>query len=422
MAESVQRHVRIGIARLTDSVVIAAARERGEFAREGIEVEVSRHEAWAAIRDQLAYGEIDGAHMLSPMVVASTAGLGPFPGRFTTSFCNNLNGNAITVSNELYAEMQEVGGTDRWARPVSARLISEVCARRMDAGQRPLTFAVVYPYSMHNYQLRYWLAAGGVHPDRSLEIIVVPPSRMVDVMSRGEVDGFCVGDPWNAEAVRQGVGHTLITSAEIWSNGPEKVFGVRKDWAEANPGTHKAMIRAMLRAARWVDHPDNRIEAAEIAAMPAYLDMPAERIISSLTGEHRQSGAGEVVDMPDFNVFHRYAANFPWRSHALWIAAQMVRWGQAPRGLDLRKVAIEAFDPAPFREAARDEGVATPLIDFKVEGAHNEAWILERASSPVAMGRDVLVDSVALDPDEADDYLDSQSIHAMRGEPVGEIA
>ncbi len=416
MADGVQRRVRVGIGRLTDSVVIAAARERGEFAREGIDVAVSRHESWAAIRDQLAYGEIDGAHMLSPMVVASAAGLGPFPGRFTTSFCNNLNGNAITVSNELYCEMREIGGSEGWSRPVSARLVSEVCARRMDRGQRPLTFAVVYPFSMHNYQLRYWLAAGGVHPDRALEIIVVPPSRMVEVMSRGEVDGFCVGDPWNAEAVREGIGHTLITSAEVWSNGPEKVFGVRRDWAEANRETHEALIRAMLRAARWVDHPGNRAEAAEIAGLPDYLDMPAERILSSLTGAGRQSGAGERVDMPDFNVFHRYAANFPWRSHAMWIAAQMVRWGQAPMGLNLRAVALEAFDPSPFREAARAEGVASPEIDFKVEGARDAAWVLDDATSPIAMGRDMLIDGVALDPDETADYLDSQSIHAMRAE------
>lgn len=402
-----QTRVRIGFIRLVDCVTIAAAKVRGEFEAEGLDVVLTRHESWAAVRDQLAYGEIDAAHLLSPMVVASAAGLGPFPNQLRTSFAINLNGNAITVSHALADEMDAFTG-DGGAGPVRlARQIKAVVESRRRAGGDMLTLAVVYPFSMHNYELRYWLAAGGVHPDADVRIVVVPPSRMVETLMSGAIDGYCVGEPWNSEAVHAGLGRVLVTSAEIWSNGPEKVLGVRRDWADANPATHEALIRALLRASIWVDQPENREEAAKIAAGEAFVDLPAGRLACALTRA------------PDFNVFHRHAANFPWRSHAAWIAAQMMRWGQAPETADIASIAEAAFDPAPYRVAAAALGVAAPLVDYKAEGAHEAPWMLDGASAPIAMGADQLLDGRVFRIEDGPATADAFGIHSMRKAPAG---
>ncbi len=402
-----QLRVRIGFVRLVDCVTIAAAKVRGEFEAEGLDVTLTRHESWAAVRDQLAYGEIDAAHLLSPMVVASAAGLGPFPNQLRTSFAINLNGNAITVSNPLFEEMEGFAREGESGPVRFARQLKAVVEARRRAGGDMLTFAIVYPFSMHNYELRYWLAAGGVQPDMDVRIAVVPPSRMVDALLSGAVDGYCVGEPWNSEAVHAGIGRVLVTSSEIWSNGPEKVLGVRREWAEANPATHRALIRAMLRASAWVDRPENRQEAAEIAAGEDFVGLPAGRLACALTSA------------PDFNVFHRHAANFPWRSHAAWIAAQMIRWGQAPDTADIAAIAEAAFDPAPYRTAAAAVGVAAPTVDFKTEGAHDAPWMLGEASAPIAMGADCLLDGKTFQIGEAAASAEAFGIHSMRKAPAG---
>ncbi|MEM8920642.1 MAG: CmpA/NrtA family ABC transporter substrate-binding protein [Pseudomonadota bacterium] len=397
--------LRIGMARLTDGIVFAIAKEMGAFERQGLNVSLSRHDSWAAIRDQLALGDLDAAHMLSPMVAGSAAGLGPFPHIFATAFAINLNGNAITVSNSLYEQMCEAAPETMSRRPLSAKALKRVVEARAAAGGAPLSFATVYPFSMHAYELRYWMGAAGIDPDRDLSLSIIPPGQMVDSLAAGVIDGYCVGEPWNNTAVSAGLGRTLITSSEIWSNSPEKVLGVRKDWAERYPNTHQALLRALLEAAAWVDKPENRIAAAQIAAKPQYVGAPFDEIVGSLTGENRQTAGDARVDMPDFNVFYRYAANFPWRSHAKWIMAQMIRWGQAPADLDIDAAAKEAFRPDLFRIAAEEMDAPCPKIDEKIEGAHVHSWALEEATRPIAFGPDRFLDGRRFDPADIEGYL-----------------
>lgn len=404
----------IGFARLSDCAVLAAAEARGNFAKYGLNVTLKRFDSWAAMRDALGHRTIDAAHMLAPMVVASAAGLGPYPGAFTTSFAFNLNGNAITVSTALYEQMCTAAPDTMHRRPLSAAALKRLVIQRQEAGAAPLVFAYVYPYSMHAYELRYWLGAAGIDPHRDVQLIVIPPNQMVDSLAAGLIDGYCVGEPWNNAAVVAGHGRTLITSGEIWSNSPEKVLAVRNDWAQDNPDTHLTLLKALLESAAWVDQPANRVTAAQIVSGPSYIDAPFDEVVGSLTGRNRQTGGETRADMPDFNVFHRYAANFPWRSHAKWILSQMIRWGEAPREIDIDAVAEAAFQPQLYRSAARALSVACPTIDEKTEGTHDHAWVLMEATLPIAFGPDRFMDGRVFDPANIDAYLDGFGIRTHK--------
>jgi len=406
--------LRIGFARLSDAATIAAAKERGTFEAFGLDVSLTRFRSWAALRDALGTGAIDAAHMLSPMVVASAAGLGPFPNSFTTAFTLNLNGNAITVSNALFAAMQKASPEALQRIPLTADAVAAVIRSRHEQKRPPLTFAHVYTHSMHAYQLRYWLGAAGIDPDRDVRLVVIPPSMVVDALESGEIDGYCVGEPWNTAACESGVGRTLITSAEIWSNGPEKVLATRQDFAADQPEIHLQLLRALLTSSAWVDQPENRMTAARIVGGAPYTDMPVEKVSASLTGKDRQTAGGIRLDMPDFNVFYRYAANFPWRSHAKWILAQMVRWGEAPPEVDYEDVARRAFRPDIFRQAATPLGYACPSIDEKIEGAHTSSWLMTEATRPIAFGPDRFMDGRVFDPADIEAYLDGFRVRSAQ--------
>lgn len=400
----------LGFAQLTDCAPLAVAKERGAFTAYGLDVTLKRFVSWAAMRDALGTGAIDGAHMLSPMVVASAAGVGPFPREFTSAFTLNLNGNAITVSTALFEAMASMAPETITRRPLSAYALKMVIDRRKEDGLEPLTFAHVYPHSMHALELRYWLAAAGIDPMRDLKLVVVPPSMVVDALAAGQIDGYCVGEPWNNAAVVAGIGRTLITSGEIWSNGPEKVLAVRESWASANHETHLKLLAALSETCAWLDEMDNRITAAQIISTPDYVNAPFDEVVGSLTGKNRQTGGELRVDMPDFNVFHRYAANFPWRSHAKWILSQMIRWGEAPADIDTDAVAKAAFRPDIYCEAVRPLGVSCPSADEKLEGVHAHAWLLKDATEPVAMGADLFLDRRVFDPANLDGYISSFSV------------
>ena len=385
-------HLKLGFARLSDCAPLVIAKERGAFEKHGLEVELKRYASWAAMRDALAHGVIDAAQMLAPMVVASSGGLGPYPGLFKTSFALNLNGNAITVSNALHEQLKQIDPECFHKQPLTPHGLRAIVERRRTDRQAPLTFAHVYHYSMHGYELRYWLSAAGINPETDVKLVVIPPERMVESLSRGLIDGYCVGEPWNSAAIDAGLGKTLVTSAEIWSNAPEKVLAVRCQWSDQNRDTHLAMLKALLDAAQWLDVTDNRLTAAEIISQSSYVDMPVHLLQSSLTGQNVISGGSLLKTMPDFNVFHRYTANFPWRSHARWIFGQMVRWGEALAETDADEVVKLAYDVDIYRQAAKESGVPCPLIDEKPEGAHAHAWLLEDATSPIAMGADHFMD------------------------------
>lgn len=411
--------LKLGLVPLTDCAPLVVALEKGFFARQGLEVELSCEASWANIRDKVALGALDGAQMLAAMPIAATLGLGALHRPMLTAFSLDLNGNAITVSNELFARMCAVDA-HLAAQPVgSAKVLKAVVDADRAAGKPPLTFAMVYPFSTHNYQLRYWLAAGGIDPDYDVNLVVVPPPSMVSYLERGSIDGFCVGEPWNAFAVQRGAGRTLLTGYDIWNNGPEKVFGVTEHWAQTYPQTHRAVLRALLEAAQWLDMPEHRDQVVELLSRAGYTNAPSNVVRLSMEGTVRYDHHQAPQAMPDFNVFYRYAATFPWRSHAQWILTQMMRWGQADLASDIEQVARRVYRTDLYRDVAQDLGVAFPTVDWKTEGTHDGSWTLTNASSPITMGADRFLDGAVFDPADAKSYLQSFSISRMHDRGAG---
>ncbi|WP_142849442.1 CmpA/NrtA family ABC transporter substrate-binding protein [Telmatospirillum sp. J64-1] len=388
--------LRLGIVPLIDAAPLVAAKERGFFAMQGLEVEISREASWANIRDKVALGVLDGAHMLATMPLSASLGLGAIREKMVAAMGLNTGGNAITLSNALWERMAEADPAAMTRRPVTARALKTVIEEDRRQGRPPMTFAVVYPVSPHMLELRYWMASAGIDTERDLRLVVVPPPQMVAQLSAGNIDGYCVGEPWNSLAVSLGLGRVAITSRELWAGRVEKVFGVTESWARTHPQTHKAVLKALIQAACWCD--ENRGELAEILAQPAYVNAPAEVVRASLLGRFRYEFGGPEEDIPDFLLFHRHGANFPWRSQALWFLRQMARWRQLPPGVDMGRTMEEAYRPDLYRMAALELGLAVPTTDSKTEGTHAGLWTLTQASAPLEMGPDLFFDGSVFDP------------------------
>jgi nitrate/nitrite transport system substrate-binding protein len=348
----------LGIIPLVDCAPIVLAEELGAFERQGLEVEIRREASWATIRDKVALGLLDAAQMLAPMPLATTLGVDSVSVPMIAAMTLDLNGNAITLSQALWQEIEQAAPQLAAATPLDARALAAVVRSRAAAGRPPLALASVFPFSSHNYLLRLWLAAGAIDPDRDVRLTVVPPPHMVAHLSGGVIDGYCVGEPWNQQAASLGIGRIAVTGHHLWKAMPEKVLGTTEAWAQRHPNTLIALIKALIEACAWLDEPANRAEAARVLASPRYVNAPAEIIARSLA-------------MPDFHIFHRDDSNFPWRSHADWFLAQMVRWGQA-NAADLAGVADRVFRPDLYRAAAAALGIACPNEDRKPEGAHGE--------------------------------------------------
>lgn len=385
--------VRIGFIALTDSAVLIAAKEKGFFARQGLDVTLVREPSWANMRDKVALGALDAAHMLAPMPLAATLGAGGWKKPQITSFALNLNGNAVTISSKLWNRLVEAEPAVAQNRHEAGNVLRRLIATDRKAGRPGLTFATVFNYSSHQIQLRYWLASAGIDPDRDVNLVVVPPPQMTDRLAAGEIDGFCVGDPWNSLAVLRGVGRILISGYEIWNNRMEKVIGVNRDWVERNPLTHKLMLMALIEAAEWLDRPENRLEGVEILARPDYIGPEAaEAIRLGMLGVVRYGLDVSPEHMPDFFVFSRYSANFPWRSQAEWYLTEMRRWKLIDPATDISAVADAVFRTDLYREAAAALDRPFPLIDRKPEGLHAGPWLLAQASAPIQMGADLFFD------------------------------
>lgn len=390
------------------------AQEKGLFSQYGLDVELIKEASWANIRDKLAIGTLDGAQTLATMPIATTLGIGGMATPMLTAMVMDLNGNAITVSNALFDRIHSLAPETLTQRPVTAKGLKTVIEANKKAGGERLRFAMVFPTSTHNYELRYWLASAGIDPDKDIELIVIPPPQMVDNLALGNIDGFCVGEPWNSLAIKQGLGHTLITKYEIWNNSPEKVFGVTKEWAEQHPETHKAILKALIEAARWLDASDaNRIEAAEILSREDYVNTDVDVIKMSMTGTFSYHQTESRVPMEDFNVFHRYAANFPWLSQAIWYMAQMLRWGHIAEAIDFEKVAGEIYRPDIYRTVMQELSEACPDIDYKPEGRHTDKWTLETTVQTLEMGPDTFFDNHAFHAESLRDYLESFQINQL---------
>jgi nitrate/nitrite transport system substrate-binding protein len=400
-----KRRLRIGFVPLADCAPLVFAKERGHFRRHGLEVELSREVSWATLRDKVATGALDAAQMLAPMPFASTLGLGGLALPICTGLSLDLDGNAITVSEALFRRLAATDPEAQSDRPVRATALRNVIEQDRDAGRPPLRFGVVFPHSTHDLELRYWLASAGIDPDRDVSLRVVPPPFMVARLEEGQLDGYCVGEPWNTLAAHRGSGRTLVTKHEIWNHSPEKVLGVSEEWLERNPATHRAMLGAVLEAAVEVDPPERRLEVAHVIAGESFVDAPVDVLYRSLA---TVGGAGTAP------VFHRNAATHPWTSQAAWLLTQMLRWGYVEKPIDVRALARRVYRPDLHREAAADVGLAAPLVDEKVEGVHDGSWILEEATSPIEMGPDRFFDGLRFDPEQIIGYLESFAISSLR--------
>jgi ABC-type nitrate/sulfonate/bicarbonate transport system substrate-binding protein len=339
--------LRLGFIPLTDCAPLVAAHALGFFEEEGLNVELVREASWATVRDKVAVGALDGAHMLAPMALAATAN---GEGEILAPLALNQNGSAVTVSAAL---AEAIGVVDRGASstsPVTAAGLANVVAARKASGQGPLTFAVVFPHSMHNYLLRYWLAQAGIDPDHDVSLVVIPPPRMVERMRAGEIDGFCVGAPWNAVAEAGGVGRIVITASQFWPGGPDKVLGVPAALAEQRPDDLRATLRAVIRGAVWADERDNRDALIQLLARPDRVGAPPAAIARALDNEI---------------VFHRDAAGVPRREDGLWLLSQMVRWGQVSADEDIETLVDRVYRPDLYRGAALSLGpIVEPVLAF----------------------------------------------------------
>lgn len=360
--------LRAGFIPLVDASVLIAAAEFGFAKKEGLTLDLVRDVSWANVRDRLAFRQFDIAHMLSPMPVASMLALGSNPSPTMTPFSLGRGGNAITLSTPLFERMKQTASLSEIASALeSARALAMVVQDMKARSEPPLTLGMTYPFSSHNYEFRYWLAAGGIDPDNDVKLVVVPPPLTSDALAAGAIDGFCVGAPWNMIASERGVGRIVAAKQDIWPSAPEKVIGMRPDWAEMHPETVSRLIVALDAAARWCDRVENHDALAELLADARYIAAPVEIIRHVLAGEFSLDAKGNRRVIDNYFLFHGRFANYPRPSHALWIYSQMVRWGQAEMTLKNARAATSAYRPDLYRTAL-GAGSAPPDADIRIEG------------------------------------------------------
>lgn len=322
--------VKIGFIPLVDAAALIVAADMGFAAQEGLKIELVREVSWSNVRDRLALGHFDAAHLLTPMAVASKLGLNQVRVPLAAPVNLALNGDAITVSPALFQDLQRAA-QDGLANPLaSARALREIAQKREASGLEPLTFGMTFPFSMHNYQLRYWMAEGGIDPDKDLRLVVLPPPFMVESLAKGHVDGFCVGAPWNSVAVEAGVGVVLHLGCEIFARAPEKVLAMRESALAGDPELAAALTRAIAAAAVFVDAEENRAAVGALLARPDRVDVDEDLIVRTLEGRLRLNAEGEMRSLPNYLVIGARGGCRPDSRLAAWIYAQMLRWRQAP--------------------------------------------------------------------------------------------
>jgi NitT/TauT family transport system ATP-binding protein len=305
--------------------------------------------------------------MLGPMTVASTLGIGHVRVPVIAPFALGLGGNAITVSLLLWEQMTREGASPGDSPTSHAVALRKVVAARERARRDPLTFAMVYPFSCHNYELRYWLAAAGIEPDRDVRLVVIPPPFLVDALRAGQIDGFCVGEPWNSVAVHAGVGAIVTPTTAIWPFSPEKVLGCRLEWAQRHPKQLAALQRALYRASQWCEQAENHPELAALLAQPRYVGAPTELLRRALGGQLALTADSPPTQLENFYIPARHAATFPWASHALWFYQQMVRWKQVQFSTEHLAAVRSTYRPDLYRAALAPIKSDIPAEDSKLE-------------------------------------------------------
>ena len=419
MLDLEKEDLTIGFIKLTDMAPLAVAYELGYFEDEGLFVTLEAQANWKVLLDGVISGQLDGAHMLAGQPLAATIGYGT-EAHIITPFSMDLNGNAITVSNAIWEDMKPnvpMMEDGRPQHPISASALGPVVEDYKDRGE-PFNMGMVFPVSTHNYEIRYWLAAGGLEPgyyspqdisgqiSADVLLSVTPPPQMPSTMEAGTIFGYAVGEPWNQQAVFKGIGVPVITDYDMWKNNPEKVFGITAEFAVENPNTTLALTKALIRAAMWLDENDNanRPEAVEMLSRPEYVGADYEVIANSMTGFF-EFEKGDVRPAPDFNVFFRYNATYPYYSDAIWYLTQMRRWGQIPESMSDEwyfETAADVYRPDIYLEAAR------LLVDDDMANEADFPWDSDgfKAATPATD----IIDGIPYDGRAPNAYIDSLPI------------
>ncbi len=396
-------HLTAGFLPLLDSALLVLAHELGIAEEEGFTLGLTRESSWANIRDRTALGHFDIALVLAPMPIAANLGLTPIATPMIAPVMTGLGNNAITVSADLWSKMADAGAPGDLAAGPAGKALAQV----IRSTPRTLRLAVVHQTSSHNYELRYWLAASGIDPDRDVEIVVLPPPLLPEALGGGGLDGYCVGEPWNSVGVANFGARIATTKSSIWQWSPDKAVGMRSDWAEQNPDLVAATIRAVYRAGQWCQDSANHRRAAEIMAGPAYLNQPVEIVARALTGQI--DGGVQQLSIPDFYVPHAGAANFPWKSHALWYYSQMVRWGEVGFSAANAAKAAATFRPDLYRAALAPLGVAVPAQDLRIDGAQADKHATPAIGGTLELGPNRFFDGQIFDPSAVESYIRSQA-------------
>ena len=407
--------LRLGFIKLTDCAPLVMAKELGYFEEEDLYVTLEAQANWKILLDRVISGDLDAAHMLAGQPIGASIGIGT-QAALVTALSLDLNGNAITVAKSVWQEMQAADASLAVAKPphpISARALRPVVDRFAAAGER-FHFGMVFPVSTHNYELRYWLAAGGIHPgfysatettgteEAEVLISVTPPPQMPATLEQGTIQGYSVGEPWNQQAVARDVGVPIVTDLEIWRDNPEKVLGVTAAWAEANPETHVRLVKALIRAGKWLDESaENRARAVAILAKPEYVGADAAVIAASMTGSF-EYGRGDRRELPDFNVFFRRHATYPFYGDGVWFLTQMRRWGQ------LTEPHSDAWYDETIRKVYRPDVWRAAAARLVAEGRLAPADLPETDGyAPPDAG---FIDGVVYDGRKPNEYLRSLAI------------
>ncbi|WP_180898146.1 CmpA/NrtA family ABC transporter substrate-binding protein [Martelella soudanensis] len=397
----------IGFVPLLDSAIVLAAEARGFFVEEGLNVRLTRETSWSAIRDRLAVGNLQAAHILAPMPIAANLGLFPLSSKLVAPIALGLGGNAVTVSVALGRAMDAEGDEHDLDPARAGAALKRVVDARKAKGLPRLRFGVVYVFSGHNLELRYWLAANGIDPDRDIEIVVLPPPFMPDAVEAGRIDGYCAGEPWNTTAARRGVGRIITVKAKIWRSSPEKVLALPADFVDAHEDLVAALLRSLYRASRWAAMPENHAELAAILSEPHHLNVDRAVLQPLLSGRVAISDTAERT-VEDFFLTSDKAATFPWQSHALWFYSQIVRWGLCDHSTDNAEIAKMSYRPDIYRKALQPLHTPLPGASLKVEGALKAPTPVGASAGGLILGPDGFFDGRTFDPDQVDAYIARQ--------------
>ncbi len=396
------RELTIGFLPLVDACLPILAQEHGFAEEEGLHLTFLKDVSWATVLDRLLYGHSDAAHMLAPLAIATTLGRGRPAQPLVAPFVLGLNGNGITLAKTLADKVCDAPGFGDPAR-VGAALKAQVAAAR-SAGRR-LRFGVVHRYSSHNYKLRYWLAACGIRPDEDVEIVTVAPPFVADAMASGEIDGACVGEPWNSVCVERDVGRMVLATAQIWRRGVEKVLAMRAPVLEQKRPEVEALIRAMRKAGRHFVDPANLALNARILADNRYIGSDESLVARAISDRLVLSHGGEAVHFPDFMFQYSEVANFPWVSQASWLYSQMVRWDHVEFDADDARKAAAVFRPDVYRSAVRSTGDDLPAANSKVEGSVSQLTQVGSQQGSITLSKNSFFDGRTFDPEDITGYL-----------------